>query len=469
MFDTLVGLVGVADCTDDDLVELAAAHARAEAAHAERKLAVVAELARRRRVWGESAVGSVGLAEFVAAEVAVGLSVSTGVARHWMSLGYTLAVQLPRTRQALARGVLDVARAQVIAERTVGVADPGVLAQVETRVLAELSAPGITLTRGQAGHLVDRVVASVDPGGVRAQRQRAVADREVTVRPGVDGMATVWGLLPAADGAGLNTVLQEMAVGVCPGDPRTLAQRRADAVIALSHGQQSLGCTCGSPSCPTPGTPDTGSRRRPLVQVLVAAETLTGAVDLPGVLTGFGVLDADTVRELARDATWQRLLTLGTTPTQLGPALPGGVVADPAAYRYSPSTHLAALVRARDGHCRFPGCQITARACDLDHVTPFNHHDPTAGGLTTTANLGCLCRWHHRLKTVGRWQVTQDPDGTQHWTSPTHTQHTTTPDGLPPWGYADDDLRAPHPPSETDEPDVDPPPKPTPPPDPPPF
>ena len=115
MFDT-VGLVGVADCADDDLVELAAAHARVEAAHAERKLAVVAELARRRRVWGESAVGSVGLAEFVAAEVAVGLSVSTGVARHWMSLGYTLAVQLPRTRQALARGVLDVARAQVIAD-----------------------------------------------------------------------------------------------------------------------------------------------------------------------------------------------------------------------------------------------------------------------------------------------------------------------------------------------------------------
>ncbi len=37
---------------------------------------------------------------------------------------------------------------------------------------------------------------------------------------------------------------------------------------------------------------------------------------------------------------------------------------------YRPGTALAALVKARDGRCRFPGCHVAARFCDLDHVTP---------------------------------------------------------------------------------------------------
>jgi len=83
---------------------------------------------------------------------------------------------------------------------------------------------------------------------------------------------------------------------------------------------------------------------------------------------------------LAADASWQQLLTdAAGTVTGVGPAQPPGHVPDPEAFvwRYRPSTKLARLVRARDGQCRYPGCGVTAVRCDLDHVVPFDHDNPT--------------------------------------------------------------------------------------------
>lgn len=89
-------------------------------------------------------------------------------------------------------------------------------------------------------------------------------------------------------------------------------------------------------------------------------------------------------------------------------------------------------MRARDGHCRFPGCTTPARSCDLDHVVPFDHEAPDRGGVTEPDNLACLCRWHHRMKTEGHWQVRMEPAGTVHWTGPDGRQLQSVPTGLPP-------------------------------------
>ncbi|HET7820694.1 MAG TPA: HNH endonuclease signature motif containing protein, partial [Ornithinibacter sp.] len=88
---------------------------------------------------------------------------------------------------------------------------------------------------------------------------------------------------------------------------------------------------------------------------------------------------------------------------------------------YRPSDQLSALVRARDGRCRFPGCSITARFCDLDHVRPW----PT--GPTAARNLLTLCRRHHRIKQRPGWRLHLTPDGTATFTDPTGRQRTTTP------------------------------------------
>jgi hypothetical protein len=281
---------------------------------------------------------------------------------------------------------------------------------------------------GAVGQACDRVLASVDPALLRERARRAVGDRQVRVTGEADGMASLCGLLPAVQARTLDARLDGMAGQPCAHDPRTVAQRRADALAALSVGVQRLVCECGRDDCAgTVRVLDVSATPKLVVHVVVAAETLAGAADLPGALRRLGVVDPDTVRRLAQDATWAQLLTLDGTPVHLGRARSSGVVPelctpdpdrDPSLLRYTPTGRVAELVRDRDGRCRFPGCATPADACDLDHVVPFDHDDPTRGGWTHAGNLACLCRHHHRAKTAGAWSVTMTPDGVQTWHGP---------------------------------------------------
>lgn len=76
-------------------------------------------------------------------------------------------------------------------------------------------------------------------------------------------------------------------------------------------------------------------------------------------------------------------------------------------------------VRARDRHCRFPGCRRPARHCDLDHTIPFTKVGGTlVGPGTVYDNLGCLCRFHHQIKAMPGWKLEQDQRGRFIWTTP---------------------------------------------------
>ena len=50
--------------------------------------------------------------------------------------------------------------------------------------------------------------------------------------------------------------LKAMVNSVCPDDPRTLAQKRADAFGAVFAGAFHLSCLCGNPDCPVAAVPD---------------------------------------------------------------------------------------------------------------------------------------------------------------------------------------------------------------------
>jgi hypothetical protein len=92
---------------------------------------------------------------------------------------------------------------------------------------------------------------------------------------------------------------------------------------------------------------------------------------------------------------------------------------------YTPPGWMAELVRLRDRHCVFPWCPRDSRACDLDHITPFDpgtDTDPGPPGQTRPENLAPLCRRHHRAKTSGRWRYRRHRDGTYTWTTP-HGHH----------------------------------------------
>ncbi|MDO5077384.1 HNH endonuclease signature motif containing protein [Corynebacterium sp.] len=93
---------------------------------------------------------------------------------------------------------------------------------------------------------------------------------------------------------------------------------------------------------------------------------------------------------------------------------------------HDPTSEQRHLIKLRDGHCMFPGCDVDANDCDADHV--INHE---AGGWTTISNLQSLCRHHHNMKTDRRVLAVADLDGSITWTD-AETQvclGTTVPEG----------------------------------------
>ncbi|WP_193128509.1 HNH endonuclease signature motif containing protein [Gulosibacter sediminis] len=88
-----------------------------------------------------------------------------------------------------------------------------------------------------------------------------------------------------------------------------------------------------------------------------------------------------------------------------------------------PDASLKRFLRARDVHCRFPGCRRPVERCDIDHTIAVEH-----GGPTSQPNLGHLCRRHHVQKHEKPWQLMQLPNGDYVWITPGGKVVTTKPE-----------------------------------------
>ena len=113
-----------------------------------------------------------------------------------------------------------------------------------------------------------------------------------------NGTAELSGLLVSTDAAALDTRLDALARTVCQADPRTVEQRRADALGALAVGMERLACRCGQAQCPAGQRP-----ANPAVVIHVVAEqaTVEGRSQSPAYLMGANTLiSAEVVAELAR-------------------------------------------------------------------------------------------------------------------------------------------------------------------------
>ncbi len=94
---------------------------------------------------------------------------------------------------------------------------------------------------------------------------------------------------------------------------------------------------------------------------------------------------------------------------------------------YSVPRHLFRKVAARDGGCRFPGCNRPIRFTDAHHIHHWQH-----GGATEYRNLLLLCSRHHHYVHQQQLIVKLETNGTAHFTWH-HGQHRhTTPRGAPP-------------------------------------
>jgi hypothetical protein len=99
-----------------------------------------------------------------------------------------------------------------------------------------------------------------------------------------------------------------------------------------------------------------------------------------------------------------------------------------------PSEFLTLLVSLRDVHCRWPGCEVPAHECDIDHIDPYDPNRPPEA-TTVASNLHPLCRGHHLAKHEDGWSLTRDSStGVTTWTDSTGKTYRVQPEniGLPP-------------------------------------
>ncbi len=343
--------------------------------------------------------------ESVAVEVGTDLGIGRHRASTEMMHGQTLIERLPRLAQVFLAGDLDYGHFTVIASRTALITDPDLLAVVDERVATR--APGWTArSRDKVAELVDWLVLEVDPDAIRVAKQRR-AQRHIGVGPAGNGLAEIYGVVDAEDGAVVDKRLDELAATVCRDDPRPHAARRADAMRVLADGGIKLACLCGSTDCPA------GEAQAPagavVIHVLAEQGTLDGDSETPGLLPGYGAIPAEQVREMAPRAKCRPL------------SRPQELVSEPG---YRPSSRLADFVRARDLTCRWYGCNAPAERCDIDHTEPWPY------GPTHPSNTKIYCRTHHLVKTFfPDWVDTQAADGRIILISPAGRIYTTKPEG----------------------------------------
>ncbi len=310
----------------------------------------------------------------VAGEVAAGLKISQGRAETKLRYARAMRERLPKVGAVFCAGDIDFDAFSTIVFRTDLIEDPQVLGRVDAVVAARVTR-WPSMSRWRLSQKVDAIVARADADAVR-RRKKMQPEREVYIGQELDGLCTIEGRVRITDATALDQRLSALAATVCPHDPRTRDQRRADALGALAADATRLGCECGRTDCTAAGRKPSSPVR---IHVIAEAATLNGHGDTPGCLLGAeDLITPDLLAELALTAKLVPLIHPG-----YGPPEP----------QHIPSTALAAFVRARDLTCRWPGCDVPATRCDLDHTIPY-----AQGGPTHAGNLKCYCRTQHQRR-----------------------------------------------------------------------
>ncbi|MDR3036606.1 MAG: 13E12 repeat family protein, partial [Kitasatospora sp.] len=348
--------------TDDELIGVLRAWRRQASWAQARELAAVAELARRRPADGTPPGAAPGelparLSEFVAAEVAMALTLTGRAAGAELDLALDLAAR-PATAAALEAGEIDLPRAKIITS-LLGPLSTAHADAVEARILPRASG----LTTGQLSAALRRAILRVDPDAAR--RRREDAEREARVEHWADpeGTASLAGRnLPPAQALAASKRLTQIATAWRrSGAQGGMDLLRAHAYLMLLNGLDvstppasllplvvpgrpgpGAGTPAARPSGHDPGSdPGAGSDPAPgsgqgsrvlagrggygagealpplpgLVSLTVPLTTLLELGDAPGLAAGHGPMDAHAARQLARimaghrGTRWQIIVT----------------------------------------------------------------------------------------------------------------------------------------------------------------
>uniref|UniRef100_UPI0033653F96 HNH endonuclease signature motif containing protein n=1 Tax=Intrasporangium sp. TaxID=1925024 RepID=UPI0033653F96 len=273
-----------------------------------------------------------------------------------------------------------------------------------------------------------RVLAAHAPADAGERRADALARRSAYGAIEPDGTGTITITSSAERTVAILERVESLARALrAAGDPRTLDQLRSDLATdgLLGHdygpcpehaadptGEPAEAASAGAglltPCRPVALEPLPGRDGQPgpcpcaptappaNVWIVVPFEVATGASDAACEIPGHGWVTADHARAIITTpgSAWRWLAVDALT----------GQALHLATDRYRPTPAMIEQVRALDGHCRGPGCQVPAHRCDLDH------HLPHPDGPTSTGNLGPLHRGHHNLKTARSWTCVPTDD-----------------------------------------------------------
>lgn len=273
---------------------------------------------------------------------------------------------------------------------------------LEEDQLAEYSKLVLDYARDHTAPQTDRFASKCAARLTAAKFEEAHAlereERRVVIEHGEQGMSTLWAYLPTVEATIIDDLLTQQARALDgDDDERTMDQKRADLLcdtLITATPQQILeGEAKGKP------------RVTASVSIVIPIMSLLDNPELGcdvATVNGMSPVSGRVALDWARNAPHlQRILT---------DPISGHVVT---VDTRMPDASLKRFLRARDVHCRFPGCRRPAERCDIDHTIAVEH-----GGPTSQQNLGHLCRRHHVQKHEKPWQLTQLPNGDYVWITP---------------------------------------------------
>ncbi|HEV7167501.1 MAG TPA: DUF222 domain-containing protein [Micrococcaceae bacterium] len=344
-----------------------------------------------------------------------------------LGMAKALAGEMPHTLAALTSGAINEWRAGILVQETACLT-------LEDRqaVDTEIAADTGTLTgagNDRVHNEARRIAARLDPASITARARKAEADRHVSCRPAPDTMTYLTGLLPVKAGVAVYAALSRHADALkSGGDRRARGQIMADTLVERITG--------------TPGG-ISGIE----IQLVMTDRTLLQGDSEPAQLPGYGIIGAQTARDLIRtipptqssnrksrratageghsrrtpdDAEAGRAWENGNNAVKVwlrrlytAPGT-GDLLAADSRRRLLPPP-LRRIIAIRDDRCRVPYCGAPIR--HDDHVIPWR-----TSHRTSTAGSQGLCVACNEAKEAPGWSAQPRP-------GPRHTVEITTPTG----------------------------------------
>ncbi len=303
--------------SDESLLHEIERQARRENAAAGAKLRAVADYAFRQMANPAVGYDQAHMKRSVEAEVAGMLRLPPSAASETVGLALMLARRLPKTFDALERGVLTRFAARLIADESANL-NVAQCARLEDEVLSDAERRSYRSLRKK----VRREVEKLDADAVRKRAEKAREERTLYVKDEHDGMATLCLTVPAEVAHAIYDAINDRVLSA----QATAKRDAADAALVLAPRDDRR----------------VGAQRADTTVDILAAGLSIDPWAPPVPASSF--LTEEQIAALDRGA--------GT---------------------YVPSKAMKAAVRSRDKHCRFPGCRRPARLCDLDSEDGARH------------------------------------------------------------------------------------------------